>query len=347
MKWMLQSINKGKRIGWQRSERKCYLGIACFRSLVFPLCFFSMAVLPLVFIEAAASHPGVAPEIDEITHKIENNPNNVDFLIKRGELYRSNKDHIKSLSDFERAGQLESGNPEIFFQRGLTLAALGRDVDAEVDLGKFLESENLKGNGSNNSSGKNVSKNAIALAERAQIRAKMGKSELALADFNSATQILPVVGVYQARGDFLESEGKLAEAASGYREGLARLPHAILLKESLIRVEIARNHFNQALALIDEELVRAPIKTEGYLRRAEVLSAMGNAEAAGVAREQALAAVNQTMKKRVTAMHRFSRAKVYVALGRLKEAKDDLRLAIKMAPNFTGTRDLLGKLEGN
>ena len=71
---------------------------------------------------------------------------------------------------------------------------------------------------------------------------------------------------------------------------------------------------------------------------------MGQPDAARVAREQALAEVNQTMTKRVTALHRLSRAKVYMALGRVEEAKRDLEIALQMAPNLAGARDLLRTL---
>jgi len=306
-----------------------------------------LALFPMVFVKTAAAHPGLAPEIDEITHELEKNPTSVELLLKRGQLYRSNKGLINSLHDLEQAAQLEPGNAEVLFQRSLTLAALGRDVEAEVGFDQFLEQEALPGKGQGLSPVARGRDRAIAIAERAHIRARTGRMNLALNDYTAAIRLLPVVGLYQARGHLQENQGKLAEAAAGYREGLARLPHAIELKKSLIRIEIARQQYGQALQLIDEELARAHRKTAWYLRRGEVLDAMGQPDAAQVAREQALAEVNQTMGKRVTAVHRLYRAKVYLALGRVEEAKADLRLAIQMAPSFAGAKDLLKKIEAS
>ena len=329
-----QIIKKGKKAGRQLSELEFKPPAFCSRHLRGGICIFALVLSSMVFVETAASHPGVAPEIDEITHELEKNPTSVELLIRRGQLYRSNNDLLNSLHDFERAAQVEPGNSEVLFQRGLTLAALGRDVEAELALDQFLLF-----------SGEGAEKRAIAMAERAHIRARTGRTDLALTDYTSAIQILPVVELYQVRGHLQESQGKLTEAAAGYREGLSRLPHAILLKKSLIRVEIARQQFTQALLLIDEELARASVKTEWYLRRGEVLAAMGQPDAARVAREQALAAVNQTMTKRVTAIHRLSRAKVLLVLDRLDEAKSDLQMALQMAPNLSEARELLQKLE--
>ena len=63
------------------------------------------------------------------------------------------------------------------------------------------------------------------------------------------------------------------------------------------------------------------------------------------ARAQALAECNRAFAKRPTALHRVARAKVYLALGQLEAAKEDLRLAVQAAPRFTEAQDLLKKLE--
>jgi tetratricopeptide (TPR) repeat protein len=346
MEWSFEVIKKDRKIDSHFPSSSFLCMNHCPRpfSMAFFIFMLAFVMWGIACVERAGSHPGIAPEVDEITHELEKNPNSVDLGGRRIIKKRSNNDLIKSLHDLDQAEQLESGNSEILFQRGLTLSALGRDVEAEVALDQFLEKVALAKNGSVIPSSHGAKKSAIAMAERARIRARTGRTDLAITDYTSAIHMLPVVESYQARGHLLESLGKLAEAALGYREGLSKMPNAILLKKSLIRVEIARKQFTQALLLIDEELARASVKSSWYLRRGDVLAAMGQPDAARAAREQALAEVNQTMTKRVTAIHRFSRAKVYMALGRVEEAKRDLQLAIQMAPNFAGARDLLRKL---
>ncbi len=99
------------------------------------------------------------------------------------------------------------------------------------------------------------------------------------------------------------------------------------------------------LELLDDELAHASVKTERYLRRADVLAASGHAEKAQLELERALAEANRVLKKRATAINQFSRAKVYTAMGRWEAARHDLRLAVSRSPRFAEANDLLKKLE--
>ncbi len=99
------------------------------------------------------------------------------------------------------------------------------------------------------------------------------------------------------------------------------------------------------LKLLDDELARASVKTEWYLRRADVLAASGQAEKAQLELERALAEANRVLKKRATAINLFSRAKVYIAMGRWEAAKRDLRVAVRKSPRFAEANALLKNLE--
>jgi tetratricopeptide (TPR) repeat protein len=155
------------------------------------------------------------------------------------------------------------------------------------------------------------------------------------------------MALYLSRGELHESLGHLEEAASGYREGLSRLGNAMLIKKGLIRVEMTRKRYDEVLTLIDDELDRASVKTEWHLRRAEVLVAMGKDQAAQSAHEQALAEANRILGKRVTASHLVTRAKIYIAMGRLQQAKQELQMAVQRAPRFSEASELLKKMEAD
>jgi len=326
--------NKGKKAGRQLLDLGFQLTTPWSRRFGLIICSFTLALFPMVCVEMVAAHPGLDPDIDEITHELEENPKNVDLLIKRGQLYRSNGELTDSLDDLDRAEELAPDNPRIIFERGFTLSAMGRDRDAEVALDQYLEQ----------ASGRT---RLDALAERAHIHARTGQAGLAIADFTSAIRMHPAMGLYLARGELHESLGHLEEAASGYREGLSRLGNAILLKKGLIRVETTRGRYDEVLTLIDEELDRASVKTEWHLRRAEVLVAMGKHQAAQSAHEEALAESNRVLGKRVTASHMVIRAKVYIAMGRLQQAKHELQMAVQRAPRFSEASELLKKLEAD
>ena len=137
----------------------------------------------------------------------------------------------------------------------------------------------------------------------------------------------------------------LEEAEAGYKEGLSELGDAILLKKGLIRMQIAQKKYEDALAVIKEELARSSVKTPWYLQQAEVLTLMGQPTATRLVQEKALSEANRILGKRSTAMQLLARAKVYHSMGREEEAKRDLRAAIRKAPRFTEADDLLKKLE--
>ena len=334
MEQVSQVLSQGEEGRGQLPGISFYLGGSRRCHLTLVISFFTLAIWGIVFVDVPTSHTGLDPDIDEITHELEKNPDRVDLLIKRGRLYRSNGKLTDSLNDLDRAKELAPDHRKIVLERGFTLSAMGRDREAEVALDQYLEQ----------ASGRT---RLDALAERAHIRARTGQADLAIADFTSAIRIQPAIALYLARGEVYESLGHLGEAATGYRQGLARLGNATLLKKALVRVETTRKHYDEVLTLIDEELARSSVKTEWHLRRAEVLEAKGQTAAAQSARGQALAEANRVLGKRVTATHRLTRAKVYIAMDRLEEAKDELRLARQQAPRFAEAKELLKKLEAD
>jgi len=320
-------IRKAKKTGAQLWDLVFHFAMCPYRGWVFAL-----VLCPMVLVETVVAHSDVDPDIAEVTAELADQPENVGLLLRRGRLYRFNGHLIESLNDLEKAWLLDRDNRQVALARCRTLVALGREGEAEAALNRYLQGES------------GVSR-VVALVERAHLYARTGRTDLALADFSAALALYPTVELYLARGHLQEQVGQLDAAAAGYREGLSHLLHATILRRELIRVKIAQGHYPEALPLIDEELAAASVKTDWYLRRAEVLAAMGQTEAADTARAQALAEADRAFAKRPTALHRVARAKVYQALGQLEAAKQDLRLAVQTAPRFTDAQVLLKKLE--
>ena len=327
-------FNKNVKFYYSLSIRKCCLVFISYGWCYLAIGCLAMAMFPLAFVEMGFAHSGMDPEIHEITHELEDNPENVELLIKRGRLFRTNGKFAESLKDLDLAKGLDPDNRMITFERGFTLSAIGRNTEAEIAFDQYLEK----------ASGRTQ---LDALAERAHIRARTGQVSLAIADFNSAIRMHPAMSLYLALGEIHESLGQFEEAASGYREGLSQLGNAILLKKGLIRVEMKRKRYDEVLALIDEELDRASVKTGWHMRRAEVLAAMGKDQAAQSAQEEALTEANRVLGERLTAIHLVSRARVFSAMGRLQKAKDDLQLAVQRVPRYAQAKEMLKKLEAN
>ena len=292
----------------------------------------TIAICSMVFVGTVAAHLAVDPEIEKITAKLVDEPNNVDLLLLRGQLYRFNEKFTDSLNDLNQALLLDPKNVRIILERSRTLVALGRESEAETGFEQCLE-------------GKTGISRMVPLVERANLYARTGQADLAIADFSEALQLYPTVELYLARGRLQEELGQLDAAVAGYLEGLSQLPHASILRKTLIRIKMSQGHYSEALTLIDDELASASAKTEWYLRRAEVLDALGQTEAADSARTHALAEANRILAKRPNALKRLARAKVYQALGQLEAAKQDLRLVMQNAPRLTEADTLLKKLE--
>ena len=119
---------------------------------------------------------------------------------------------------------------------------------------------------------------------------------------------------------------------------------ALLVKLALIRVEIRGKRYVEALDLIDEEIARAAVKTEWFLRRAEVLTMARKKKEADRVLQQALAEANRVLSKRATALHLLSRARVLKALGNTDAAVRDVEMALTKSPRYKGAIDLLSEL---
>ena len=324
-------INR-KKAGWSRSDQRFWDRTVRHGWSGPAIGFFIVVMCSLGMVTMVWAHSDVDPKIAEITAELADQPDNVALLLQRGKLYRFNAKFNESLRDLEQAWLLDRDNRQVALERCRTLMALGRDHEAEPALDQYLQSES------------GVSR-VMALVERAHLYARTKRADLAIADFSEALNFYPTVELYKERGHLLEKLGRLSAAADGYREGLSQLRQASNLRRDLIRVETAQGHYSNALTLINEELTSAAVKTDWYLRRADVLAAMGKAEETDHARSEALAEANRALAKRPTALHRVARAKVYQALGQLEAAKQDLRLAVEKAPRFTQAQDLLKKLE--
>ena len=332
MTQIAEIISNPKKTRGRIWDLKSYSVRLVWRVVFLAFCISPLWGSPWVFVWPVAGHSDVDPEVAEITLKLAEDPDNVDLLLRRGQLYRFNREFNHSLEDLNKAWLLDPDDLRVSLERCRTLIGLGYDHEAESGLDQYLR--RVSG-----------TSRVVALVERAQLYARSNRAELAIADFSEALTFYPTVELYIERGHLQEGLGQFDLAVAGYREGLSHLPQAKALRRELIRAEIAQGHYPNALTLIDEELASVPVKTEWYLRRAEVLAAMGQTEASIIARNHALAEANRTFAKRPTALHRVARAKVYQALGELEAAKQELRLAVEKAPRYTEAQDLLRKLE--
>jgi len=275
-------------------------------------------------------HPGLHHDIERISAELAQAPDCCESLIERGYLYRLNGDLSASLADLDRAQELDPSNRDVALQRGLTLAALGRDAEAARELDRILNIGPVS---------------TAALAVRGDIAARSGLHEEAISYYTAAIALKPDVELILARGKLQESQGRPADAAQGYREGLQLCNGALVIRLALISVETARKEYEAANRLVDEELARVPVKGEWLLRRSDIYFAAGNLEQARRDREAALHEADRVLAARPTAVHYLTRARIHRAMGNSQAAERDLQSALAKSPRFADARNLLHELQ--
>ncbi len=286
------------------------------------------AALALLAAVVAQAHPGLHHDIAQASEAIDKEPARAELYVERAYLERLAEEYDAALIDLNSAQRFDPGNLRVAAERGMTLSAMGQYAEAEAELTRFV------GHGGT----------APTFAERAKVRARLGKNKEAVSDYASAIALRPDIELYIERGTLQESLGDLAGAAAGYREGRTKLGEAVTLDLALIRVETSRKRFASALELIAGQLARASVKTDWYLRRADVLDAAGRTTEAQADRQAALREADIAVERTGSGLQLYSRAKVQVALGRIEEAKQDLELVLEKSPRFAEAREMLAKL---
>ena len=289
-----------------------------------------LACLAVGLSGTALAHPGVDVDIERVTIELANEPRRLDLWVRRGRLSRSAEHYPEALSDLDHARTLDPENLEVALVRGLVLSGMGRYGEARAEIDRVIEAG---------------SASPVPFVESARIHERAGNGQQALDHYTAAIERSHDVEVYVERGRLQESMSRLDEAAAGYRDGLERLSGAVVLRLALLRVETARKQYEAALELIDEELARAQVKTDWYLRRGEVLAAAGRSDEASEAHGQALAEANRVLAVQSTSIRLLSRARVYLALGNLPAARKDVLQVLQRSPRYSEARTVLTELE--
>jgi tetratricopeptide (TPR) repeat protein len=170
----------------------------------------------------------------------------------------------------------------------------------------------------------------------------MGHFELASADYRAALAIDESVEAYLRSADLLERMGKLDDAAKVLHQGVKRMG-GVTIRRSLIDVERARGHWEDALACLDKTMKQADIKTTWLLLRAEIRVEQHRPTDARRDRIHALDEANRLLRKRRSALALRDRARALMSLNRYEEAIHDLKAARKKSPTLIEIHQLLAK----
>ena len=180
-----------------------------------------LAVLLLLFVlvsPGAYSHADLQLQIEQLTAQLEQQPDNADLLLKRGNLQRRHGDWASARADFSRVREIQPDNKTIDWFEGRLDVESGRTTEGVQYLDRFLLAN---------------PDHAIALQNRAQGRLLLGQPLLAAQDFATVieTSEKPAPSLFSANAFALIDAGgeHFSSAMKVVQSGLARFPSEINL----------------------------------------------------------------------------------------------------------------------
>lgn len=289
------------------------------------MCVLSCALAAIAPVEAAA-HPGYDARIEQATRDLEAHPEDRALRLHRVALLRRAGHLHDALADLAILSRDQPDDPALRIERALVRIAQGRPRAAERDLDAAIASG---------------STSITARWERAKLREASGDLHAAREDLDAAIALGGTPDLYLHRARVHTAAGELDAAAEGLAAGCAALSDPVVLQLERVQAERRRGRLDDALGVVDTLLLAAPRRADWMLVRAELLDELGREDEALADRLRALAFANAAIAGRPTALHRLSRARVYLALHVPEAALADLERVAASAPDLPETHVLL------
>ena len=229
----------------------------------------------LPFPSDVLSRPVTSDQIDEITAKIEKDPNNAELYLRRGELLRGLKKWDAAFVDFERARSLDNELEVVDLATGRLFLEAGWYRAAGFYLARYLTFR---------------PDHPDALLLMARCLAKQGKGEEAGEFYNKFLGITrnPKPDYYLERAEAFVSAGMKPEALKGLDEGQDRFGSVTSLQKMAIDIELGDKNYDAALSRINSLIRSSPQKERWLLLRGETLEKEGRIPEAKESYDEAL-----------------------------------------------------------
>lgn len=187
------------------------------------------------------SHADLQLQIEQLTEQLIQQPDNVDLLLKRGNLQRRHGDWASARGDFRRVREIEPDNMSVDWFEGRLDVESGRAAEGVQYLDRFLLAN---------------PDNAIALQNRAQGRLLLGQPLLAAKDFAKVieTSDKPAPSLFSANAFALIEAGSehFSSAMEVVQSGLARFPSEINLTGIGVDLSLAQSETDRAAELMGQ-----------------------------------------------------------------------------------------------
>jgi len=234
-------------------------------SLLITLVVTLIAALPV-----AAHGPGL-DEIDAISTQLTESGEPAALYAKRARVYQNNHMWTQAMSDFDRAAELDSQNPQYDLDR----AQLSFEADEFLRALDFIDLYLLRHESSNEA----LLIRARSYRALGQYQAAVESYRLALAEL-STFEGSPMPEWYIEYADTWLLAGEKRNALGVLQQGIEQLGVLGVLQLRAAELEVDLELYDSALARIDQLLTQAQRKDLWLARRADILSKAGREDEA-------------------------------------------------------------------
>lgn len=240
----------------------------------------------LLFPCSLLAHGVTTEQIQRATEMIQREPQNPQWYLRRGELYRLNGNARAALEDYARAEKLAPQLCEVNFLRARLYFDAQAPEMTELLLSQFLQQQ---------------PHHTEALLLRAQAYTRLAARQSAIADYNLAIalQAEPKPEHYLARAELQLADKRPADALAGLAEGLEKLGPLVVLQQRALEIEVQSKRWNAALTRLDALMNQSPRRESWLVQRGEILWKAGRraeAKASFTAARAAIAQLPETLR---------------------------------------------------
>lgn len=200
-----------------------------------------LLVLLLLLAAPVYSHTDLDLQIEEISRQLERQTDNVDLLLRRGDLQRRHENRALALEDFNRVRDIQPDNSLVDWFEGRLQIETGQPQEGVRLLDRFLLAN---------------PDHSIALQNRAQGYLLLEQPLLAAQDFKTVIRVSakPTPSLYNSAASALVQAGAdhYSEAMDVVQEGLGQFPTEITLMGMGTDISLARQDTETAARLINQ-----------------------------------------------------------------------------------------------
>ena len=213
------------------------------------------------------AHQDLTTLIGKLTAQISTNQNDVEALLQRADLYRLHTNWAEAKSDYTAVQKLTPDSIPLLLGIAQLQVDTGNDSAARSAFDAVLSRDPT---------------NWVGLFGRAQVLARLGERNAAIADYSRglAWTTFPRPDQFLDRASLQATEFGAVAAIKGLDEGMARLGWLVTLQKAAIDLELKHHRTDEAMTRLETIIARSNRKETWLAWKGEILLAAGKADEA-------------------------------------------------------------------